>query len=162
MATYQSDIIKAKASLDVSGKSLSGEKTGAHVLYATAEYVVKPTAGSPTEIANDVIELADVPAGATVVPHLCYVSKTVTNKSLTLQLGDTTDATRYGGVTTGSDDSMGKLSLPYPHTAQFGTSAGFAERYEKQTRICAKITAIDATMPAGTKLKFGIAYRVQG
>ena len=162
MAIHKSDIIRAKDSLDVSGKSLSGEKTGAQVLYATAEYVF----GSPAVALNDVIELADIPAGATVVPELSYVRKTFGNRDLKLSLGDKDDSDRFGAVGTyGSGIPEGPHYFGYDAASQVTFGYNRSEnigRYAETTRVMASIDHLPLAVQAQQKLTFGIAYRVQG
>lgn len=158
MATYKSDIIRAKDSLDVAGKSLSGEKTGAQVLYATAEYEF----GYLQLNANDVIELADIPAGATVVPQLSYATKSFEH-GLRVSLGEKDSPGRFGKV--GTDLGPGTCGFaPYaPGQAFFGYPvAATITPYAQATRVVAKIEHIALDTPGGSKLAFGIAYRVQG
>jgi hypothetical protein len=162
MPTYKSDIIRAKDSLDVSSKSLSGEKTGAQVLYATAEYVF----GTPSLATNDVIELADIPAGATVVPELSYASVTFRERNLMISLGDEASSGRFGAVgTTNSGIPAGPSNFGYPNLSQatfgYGMSANIPP-YAVATRVRATINHLSSGVPAQNKLKFGIAYRVQG
>ncbi|WAC18838.1 hypothetical protein OVA24_16530 [Luteolibacter sp. SL250] len=162
MAIYKSDIITAKDSLDVSGKSLSGEKTGAQVLYATAEYVFREN----IEITDDIIELADIPAGATVVPELSYVRKSFGYRDLKLSLGDKDSAARFGAV--GTSDTgipLGPSLFGYgiPCQANFGHGmATDLPRYVEETRVRATLQGITEYILPGEKLRFGIAYRVQG
>jgi len=162
MTIYQSDIIKAKDSLDVSGKSLSGEKTGAQVLYATAEYVF----GDNIEITDDIIELADIPAGATVVPELSYVRKSFAARDLRITLGDKFHAARFGAVgTLGTGIPEGPHSFGYNHAshANFGhASQNNQAPYAEETRVKATLKDITVPMSEDSKLTFGIAYRVQG
>ncbi|MBX3740223.1 MAG: hypothetical protein KF712_04485 [Akkermansiaceae bacterium] len=162
MATYKSDIITAKDSLDVSSKSLSGEKTGAPVLYATADYVF----GNPRATNGDVLDLADIPAGATVVPELSYVSKSFGGRHLRILLGDKHAGGRFGQVGT---DSSGIPEGPHgfgydsPSTASFGYEMqGSLSRYTETTRVKATLSNISLAIPENEKLRFGIAYRVQG
>lgn len=160
MATYKSDIIQAKDSLDVSGKSLSGEKTGAQVLYATAEY----TWGYPEyAYPYDIIQLADIPAGATVVPHLSWVNAGFEVTQLNLHLGDNLNYTKYGMAGTDVPDGPGKLTSGYRGSSFFGYDGRPALKYEKETRVIAMVAHDNFGYPAtGSKLTFGIAYRVQG
>lgn len=166
MATYKSDIIRAKDSLDVSGKSLSGEKTGAQVLYATAHYDFKPKTATPVETNGDVILLADIPAGATVVPELSYVAKSFATPSLIVRLGDGSvgGAERFGTVGNGQPEGVSAFGYEAPSHAFFGKYVdGVVAPYEKTTRVQATLTSVDrANMPTTAWLKFGIAYRVQG
>jgi hypothetical protein len=162
MAIHQSDIIKAKESRDVSGKSLSGEKTGARVLYATAEYVF----GTPSLATNDVIELADIPAGATVVPELSYASVSFADRNLLISLGDKDSSGRFGSVgTTSAGVPAGPYNFGYPNLSQatfgYGKSNAIAP-YAATTRVRATINYLSSSVAAQQKLKFGIAYRVQG
>ncbi|RYD36214.1 MAG: hypothetical protein EOP87_05890 [Verrucomicrobiaceae bacterium] len=162
MAIHKSDIIRAKDSLDVSGKSLSGEKTGAQVLYATAEYVV----GSPALALNDVIELADIPAGATVVPELSYVRKSFGDRDVKVSLGDKDANDRFGVVgTMGSGVPEGPHFFGYDGASQATFGYQRSEnipKYAETTRVKATINQLSTSVPAQEKLQFGIAYRVQG
>lgn len=166
MATYKSDIIKKKDALDISGKSLSGDKTGARVLYATAEYVFKPEASAPTEANGDVIELAEIPAGATVVPELSYVSKSFGYRNFRITLGDETDDDRFGSVqsiATSPPEGVGAFNYDYPSQAFFGCGDILPiPSYAETTRVVATLSEISSSIPAQSKLRFGIAYRVQG
>lgn len=162
MATYKSDIITAKESLDISSKSLSGEKTGAQVLYATAEYV----SGYIEAGSNDIIELADIPAGATVVPELSYVSKSFGYRDLKISLGDKDGSARFGFV--GTPDSgipAGPSAFGYDTAsrANFGHApTGSPAPYKTETRVLAALLNGSEGLQPESKLRFGIAYRVQG
>jgi len=162
MATYKSDIISAKEALDVSGKSLSGKKTGGRVLYATAECVL----GASGAANADVLELVDIPAGATVVPELSYVWKGFIDRNVKILLGDAGDDDRFGVVGTstgGVTAGPGELVLAKPSQAFFGHEAAAAiPAYGEVTRVRAKLSGLTGTGAAGERLKFGIAYRVEG
>jgi len=162
MATYQSDIIKAKEALAISDKSLSGEKTGGRVLYATAEYVLRPTASSPTEVPNDVIELAEIPAGAVIVPQQSYLARNFGGAEFTVSLGDAADPARFGYVGT-HVDGVSRLPMYSQGQAFFGYHAGEqAGPLAAPLRVAAAFGYLPEIYGYNNKLTFGIAYRVQG
>ena len=151
MPIHKSDLIAAKDSLAVSDKSkFSANRTNAKVLQATAVYTFKGT-----EIPGDIIELVDLPAGATVIPHQSFVADS------------TPSALSYGAANihlgVPADQRFG-----YAEGVYAGTSRSFSTQVshegiplEKETRVVAHLGYIP-NIPAGKKLAFGISYAING
>lgn len=155
MATHKSDLLKAKDSLAVSDKSaFNANRTNATVLQATAVYTMDGTLYS-----GDTIELAELPSGATVVPHRCYIADSNPTAfgygggSPSVVLGVSGDG-RYGSV----------QNLGYRNSANFGYEAsatGNPTPFTKATRVTASFGYVPYS-PKGGKLVFGIAYTING
>lgn len=155
MAIHKSDIIQAKDSLNISEKSaFNSDRTNATVLQATAVYTFKGTEG-----ANDIVELADLPAGATVIPHQSYVADSFPSglaggSTVDVHLGVAGDPTRFGYVDYLNSGNARNFTNSVLHTP-----VPFAE----QTRVVAKLSALNGpVIPSGKKLAFGITYTIKG
>ena len=161
MAIHKSDLAAAKDSRDVSTKSLSGERTGGNVLLATAEYTFGSTPGQP-ENPYDVIQLADIPAGATVIPQQSYVASHFFGYAVNFKLGDAADVQRHGMAGTNVPAGPWKMITDVPSFGSFGYAASAPTRYATTTRVKAMLVDSFGYPPPGYKVTFGIAYRVQG
>lgn len=152
MAIHKSDIITAKDALSVSEKNISGERTGATILRATAVYTIKGT-----EADSDVIHLTDLPPTAAVIPEMSHLAFGYPRgaTAVTAFLGDATAPGRFGqaSVQTGIE------------SAAFGYTDGAGQPvplpYEKATRVQATLGGISGRVTGG-QLVFGIAYRIKG
>ncbi len=151
MAIHESDIIKAKESLNISDKSLPGLKTGAALLQATAVYTV-----TGTETDGDIIELAEVPAGAAVIPQLSYAAfgNPYPFGTARVELGDGSLADRYGALYMAANSPSCTGAFGYREDAQY-----LPQPYAAPTRIQARLTNLDDPEPGG-KIVFGVAYRI--
>ena len=155
MATHKSDLLKAKDSLAVSDKSaFNANRTNATVLQATAVYTMDGTLQS-----GDMIELAELPSGATVIPQQCYIADSFPTafgyggSSPVLYLGVNGDG-RYGTA----------QYLQFGYSRNFGTEAsatGNPTPFTKATRVTASFGYVPYA-PKGGKLVFGIAYTING
>lgn len=155
MPTHQSDIIQAKDSLNISEKSIDGAKTGATVLHATAVYTVKGG-----EVDGDIIELTDLPVGATVIPQQSFVAfgYPAGFSYGSVMLEDEKAAQEYG---------LGIISMNAPEQrAVFGYSPSEGTRvpkpYDEQRRLVARFYGTPSGKLTGGKIVFGISYTIKG
>lgn len=147
-ATKQNDALLANR---VQGNLASGD-----IRFIEATYT---TAG--TEAASgDVIDVTDVPVGATVIPELCRVSNEASmgGSSIAIPtLGDAVDADRYSATSVSINSSTAGSAA---FTAN--VSASVLPRFTVTAatkRIKAALTRTNA-ITAGKKISFLIAYRL--
>lgn len=152
MAILKSDIITAREALAYSDKTgADGIKIGANVLLATA--VIELTAETT---ANDLLELVDLPAGVEVVPQLSHVTLPNPGTTLTVDIGDALDEDRYAdGIVLSAGGQVAFTSATLP------AAVAVPHKTKATTRIRAKVMTA-ATITAGTKATFTIAYRITG
>jgi hypothetical protein len=154
MATHKSDLIAAKDAFSVSDKSaFSSERTNATVLHATAVYTFKGT-----ETSGDFIEVAELPAGAIVIPNQSFVADSnpsaLTGRSIDVKLGIPGNTACFGyvpylQVATARNFSGSVLHDPVPLATK--------------TRVVANLSAINGSaIPSGKKIAFGISYAIKG
>jgi hypothetical protein len=149
---HKSDIVTAIDGAAPASNPIQGDKTGGVILYAEAQYTLKTT-----EIATDVIDLIDLPAGATVIPQLSQLVCPDPGTALVLKVGDAGDDDRYAHTMTASAGGV----IPF-HTGATNIPVGITapERVNERTRVKATITT--ATTLNAVKLNFTIAYRIRG
>lgn len=147
-ATKQNDALLANR---VQGNLASGD-----IRFIEATYTTTGTEAA----SGDVIDVTDVPVGATVIPELCRVSNEASmgGSSIAIPtLGDAVDADRYSATSVSINSSTAGSAA---FTAN--VSASVLPRFTVTAatkRIKAALTRTNA-MTAGKKLSFLIAYRL--
>jgi len=154
MADYTSNLIakQAAASTGQSGGIRDADDLSGTLLYATAIVTLDHAMA-----ANDTIQLADLPAGAVVVPQLSHVTgATTATSSLTLDIGDALIPNRYAqvlDVTAAGQHAFCAGTLP--------AAAATPYRLPDPTRVHATVHAASG-VNTGVQLAVTIAYRVKG
>lgn len=155
MANFKSNLVTARESLRYSDKAaVDGIRTGAALLLATATIILVGT-----EVANDTLQLFDLPAGCEIVPQLSHVtcSADPSSGTLTLDVGDAGDIDRYADnilLANGGQVFFCSGTMPAAVATPFLTTVN--------TRIYATIVAASALPTANVRLVFTIAYRITG
>lgn len=147
MATLYSDI--ATKQLDTVNKRQGGLKVTGNVCMAVATYTL-----TASEVANDIINLVKLPAGAMVLPHLSKVIAENPGTQLTLQIGDdldTPDVDKYSGTLDIS--AGGKFDLVEGATVGGLTPAALSD----EAWVTAKVIA-QSSLTADQTVTFYIAY----
>jgi len=146
----------AKNNRNLSEKAaMDGDKTGATVLHATAVYTMKGT-----EVSDDIIELTDLPPGATVIPdksHLTFGYPAAFRYN-SVSLGDAAAPTRYGYAALNHEADFHSRSFGYVS----GSAIAVPQPYKQSTRLVAKFSGTPTGRQAGGKLVFGISYTIKG
>lgn len=150
MANFKSDIITAKDSLALSDAQHNSGELGLIV-----PVLVTLDSGMA---ASDTIQLADMPAGAVLVPHMSKATA-IDNPgtSLVIDIGDADDDDRYSdGLTlsaAGDDKFLTDPAIP--------AAVGTPYKPNESTRIFATVrTATSIT--ADAKLLITLVYRIRG
>lgn len=147
-ATKQNDALLANR---VQGNLASGD-----IRYIEATY----TATGTEAASGDVIDVTDVPVGATVIPELCRVSNEASMGGSVIAiptLGDAGDADRYSATSVSINSSTAGSAAFTPNV-----TASVLPRFTVTAatqRIKAALTRTNA-MTAGKKISFLIAYRL--
>jgi|GEM_PF-1683479 len=132
----------------------NGFETGAALLCLTATYTA-----TGTEVASDVIDIADLPIGAQLVPNLCtVVSEGLGGTTGTIaKLGDAEDDDRYSataialtaaGIVAVTPTNAAMLT---PHTVTEATQ-----------RIKGVIGLASGSFTAGKKVRFQLVFKMPG
>lgn len=153
MATHASDIITALNSQSIIDKQVDMARAGGLLLLASVEYALKGT-----EVATDIIELFDLPAGATLIPQMSEVRLPNPGTTLVMSVGDSESVNKYAVTMTAS--AGGVIAF---HTGATNIPAGITapKPVEKRERVFARLTTV-STLNAGVKLRFTIAYVIRG
>ena len=147
MATYTSALVdKANSFTDASSGMVNGDDLNGNVLVATASYTLLGT-----ETSGQTIQVTpNLPAGSVVVPSLCSVDCDDPGTTLTIDVGDSTDADRYAdGIALAAGGNI-------PFTG--GVSAVTPYRPSTGQAIIADIKAV-SSLTADAVLTFNVVYR---
>lgn len=157
MATFKSQLITAQeaARTSLANGIVNGDDASGELRLATA--IVTLTSALT---AGDILELCDLPPGATVVPQLCSVTA-ASDPGTTLSL-----SVYYTGIPPVLAqeayqldlNAAGQVGFTSGNPVSTGVSAPF--RLDKQTRLIAEIEDA-SSITNGVKLVFLIAYRVK-
>lgn len=153
MPRFKSDTLTIRDELRYSDKSAGADAfaTGTNILLATIPYTLLATV-----VADDFIDLMDLPPGAEIVPQLSHVTSADPGTALVLDIGDAADVDRYAdGISLNSGGQVAFCSGTLPAAVATPFSASVA------TRISAKVITA-TTLTAAVKLVFTIAFRVRG
>lgn len=153
MATHKSDIITSLDSQSIIDKQVDGDRTNGLLLLAAVEYVLVGT-----EEAEDVVELFDLPAGATVVPEMSQVALANPGTLLVIKIGDAYDDDRYAHTVSLNQGGI----IPF-HAGADNIPVGITTpvRTTERTRVVATV-ATATGLNANVKVRFTIAYRIRG
>ena len=152
MANFKSDLITAKDQVNISDKALSASFTGTLPLIQTVSYILTGTC-----VANDTLQLLDLPPGAVLLPQLSSVTCADPGTALTLDIGDITDTDRYADDIVLSNGGIVEFASQLPVPAGIITPKLTTEN----SRVFATVKTATA-LTAGVKLTFLIAYRING
>lgn len=149
MATYKTDIATGQQAASVAGR-VNGAKASGRIAYVDALY-----ACNGAEINDDIIEVAELPIGANLLPDLCRVScEAIGGTSPVLQsIGDAASDNRYQSTNIALGSEASTLFTPVVarmHTPWVITDA------TKVIRAKFGITSGNPT--AGKKVRFRLAY----
>jgi hypothetical protein len=157
MATLKTDIaLKQSDPLILTAQRQDdGARTSGDVLVATGIYTF-----TGAEANGDIIDIAELPEGATVLPTLSgYATKFAGDADIDIEIGDNddtiaADAVRYCAKQT-SDKSV---------ATQFGfvggTAAANPYTLQRNSFVQAKLSGL-GTVAAGDKIAFYVFYRAQ-
>jgi hypothetical protein len=150
---HKSDVIASLTSANPASTPVDGDKSGGVVLFAEVQYTLKGT-----EAATNIIELFDLPAGATVIPQLSNLVCPNPGTALVLSVGGGATNNKYAHTITASAGGV----FPF-HTGATNIPTGITApaRVSARERVYARITTA-TTLNAGVKLNFTIAYRIRG
>lgn len=155
MPTFKSDLVTKRdaAPKSISANTIDGDAVAGIALRTTAIYTI-----AGTEVANDIIELVDIPLGAVIIPQECSILAEDPGTALVIDIGDTAND---DGVADGVVLSAGGLFNAVSNSAAIPADALTPRRHNSPTRLFATVkTATELT--AGAKLVFIIAYRAIG
>lgn len=154
MANFKSTTIVRQEQLSASLQAEPANLNGKLPLHQRVSYTLLGT-----EVANDTIQLFDLPAGAVIVPQDSDVTCLDPGTTLTLDIGDAADTDRYADGIVMSAGGIVNFCATAGTTIPAAVVTPFAPTVT--TRIIAKIDTA-ATLTAGVVLYFNIVYRIRG
>ena len=162
MATFNTTLYTAQASSPGASANAQANFPLAKNAYGKLRIVQVPYALAGTEAANDLIKLTLLKAGARVIAGLSRVICQDPGTSLTLRVGDATDALRYAGtidISAGGDfpfSTTAGTDLYVPTDIASTQAATTIGDSANQTVVQVKVIAVTA-LTAGAKLLFLLA-----
>lgn len=152
MATLQTDIAAGQQSPLVENR-VDGQRVTGQRRYVTA---ILTLTGS--EAAGDLIEIADIPVGAILVPGACRVTNEASGGTGTAisKIGDSADDDRYSATAIALTTAATALVTPVVATgiiAQYAVTAA-------TRRIIGTLALSSGSTTAGRKVVFELAYRM--
>lgn len=154
MPNFKSTTIVRQEQLNSSAKAEASNLNGKLPLYERVTYTLLGT-----EVANDTIQLFDLPVGAVIVPQDSNVTCLDPGGTLTLDIGDAADPDRYADGIVLSAGGIVNFCATAAATMPAAVATPFAAAVA--TRIVAKIDTA-ATLTPGVVLYFNIVYRIRG
>jgi hypothetical protein len=152
MPNFNSSYVARLLSLNASAQAEPENLTGKLPLIETLTYRLL---GS--EVANDTIQLFDLPAGCVIIPNLCSVICNDPGTTLTLDIGDSLDTDRYADDIVLSNGGLVNFASTVPVPA--GITTPFCP--PATSRVFATVKSA-ASLTANVVLNFSIVYRIKG
>jgi hypothetical protein len=152
MANFKSNVIVIQEGADASAQAQPSNYVGKLPLFHTCTYTLLST-----EVANDTIQLMDLPAECVLIPQLSSVTCSDPGTALTLDIGDAADPDRYAvGISLSNGGQVGFGSTT-------AVAAGITTPFlpAATSRVYATVKTA-TTLTPGTVLNFLVAFRIKG
>lgn len=154
MALFQASLAPSNLTDNVRNR-LNGKDTNGEVRLAESVYTTTGTEAAT----GDSIEIAVLPVGAKVLPHLCRVSHEADLGGSVVAIptmGDAVTANRYSATSVSLHSSTAGSAAVTPAVAQMISAFAVTEA---TSRIRVAVTRTNA-VTAGKKIAFSVAYRI--